>query len=65
MNPLSTTAELIDYQNRIQRQREVLKLSSVFAPQEKVIVLQIYNDLIAVCTSRINHLKDIKSAINL
>ena len=65
MIPLTNTTELIEYSKIIDRQREVLKLSTVFAPREKIIILQIYSDLQAICRTRINHLQDIDEALKL
>jgi hypothetical protein len=65
MNPIYTTENLQDYIKKIERQKEVLELSTVFNPIEKIEILEIYNKLIKIARLRLGFLKDVSESTNL
>lgn len=64
MNPIYTTKELQDYIEKVERQKEVLELSTIFNPIEKIELLEIYNQLIKIAKLRLSYLLDVTDAIN-
>lgn len=52
---LANTKQLIDYKKRLERQKDILEISSVFSISEKKELLQIYCNLIAICENRIEY----------
>lgn len=65
MTPLYTNQQLQDYINSIDRQKEVLAISTIFNPIEKIELLAIYDQLIKIATLRLSFLLDIIDATNL
>ena len=65
MFPLYNTNHLVEYSKQLDRQREVLKLSTVFSPVEKIEVLEAMNQLETIVNRRLSNLKDIEDATKL
>jgi hypothetical protein len=58
MQLLQTTTQLIEYKERLERQQEVLALSTVFSTEERNDMLLIYCNAIAICNKRIESRKN-------
>ena len=58
MQLLQTTKQLIEYKERLERQQEVLALSTVFSTEERNDMLQIYCNAVAICNKRIEARKN-------
>lgn len=58
MTILTTTTELIQYKETIERQRQILLISTVFTREEKDAIDEIYCDLITLCNIRIETRKN-------
>lgn len=58
MQLLQTTTQLINYKETIERQREILSVSTVFTNDEKKHLNEIYCNLIELCNSRIEARKN-------
>lgn len=65
MTPLTNITELIAYKETIEVQKEALKASTVFAPIEKILILEIYDKQMKIVTGRIHHLQDLQDALKL
>lgn len=65
MTPLYTANQLIEYSKDLERQKEVLKLSTIFSPIEKIEVLQAFELLEEKINTRLSRLQDIEDALNL
>ena len=65
MTPLYTANQLIEYSKDLERQKEVLKLSTIFSPIEKIEVLQAFELLENKINTRLSRLQDIEDALNL
>lgn len=48
-----TPSNLKEYRDRLQRQKQVLQISTTFDSSEKIELDKIYSDLIDVCNKRL------------
>lgn len=58
MQLLQTIPQLIEYKERLERQQDVLALSTVFSIEERNDMLLIYCNAIAICNKRIEALNN-------
>jgi len=65
MTPIYTTNQLIEYSKQLSRQKEVLKLSTVFNPLEKIDVINAIESLEIIVNQRLYTLKDVEDALKL
>jgi hypothetical protein len=65
MTPIYSTNDLLEYSKRLSRQKEVLKISTIFNPIEKIEVLEAIENLEKIVNKRLSRLQDIEDAINL
>ena len=65
MIPIYNTNDLLEYSKRLSRQKEVLKISTIFNPLEKIEVLEAIENLEKIVNKRLSRLQDIEDAINL
>lgn len=65
MTLIYTTSDLIEYAKRLERQREILKISPAFSPLEKIEIDSIMKQLHKITINRLAILQDIEDAINL
>lgn len=65
MTPIYNTNDLLEYSKRLSRQKEILKISTIFNPIEKIEVLEAIETLEKIINKRLSRLQDIEDAINL
>ena len=65
MTPIYSTNDLLEYSKRLSRQKEILKISTIFNPIEKIEVLEAIENLEKIVNKRLSRLQDIEDAINL
>ncbi len=65
MTPLYTTNQLLEYSKYIDRQKEVLKLSTVFNPMEKIEVLEAMETLEKIVKKHLSTLQYIEDALKI
>ena len=66
MKFIATKIDLEEYIKKIERQKEVLKLSLVFSDEEKVKITECFDELMEICKVRlaviaINNLEEVKN----
>ena len=54
---LATEVELQEYVKRIERQTEVLTLSSIFTDEDRKQIQECFDELIKICNARIESIK--------
>lgn len=64
MTFLTTDDELHEYIKRVERQMEILKLSTIFTAEEKKQIQSCFDDLLSICNARLESEKILKHSFS-
>ena len=64
MMPINTQQQLVEYKKTIERQKEVLEMSTAFSELEKFNLKECYEYQIAICDAKIANQLEVIDAIN-